>query len=182
MPSASADAERPPSRARSREPAETQRQQRLPGAELALSRCTPQVFLRIEREGRCGGKSYQYKTKGHRVIAMPLCSTDLAPPAFTAPCRNQISDCAHSIRNGRARSISSKNGETAHMGSRERPQISCVFLQICPWRHAAAGGCTHPFTVRVTHSTPLGAARSDAVKGKAVGLLGEDCEVAYDES
>src|SRR6185295_1810627 len=108
------------------------------------------------------------QTKGHRVIAMPLCSTDLAPPAFTAPCRNQISDCAHSVRNGRARSISSKNGETAHMGSRERPQISCVFLQICPWRHAAAGGCTHPFTVRVTHSTPLGAARSDAVKGKAV--------------
>src|SRR5262249_36610738 len=37
--------------------------------------------------------SNAYKTKGHRVIAMPLCLTDLAPPAFTAPCRNQTSDC-----------------------------------------------------------------------------------------
>ena len=32
------------------------------------------------------------KTKGHRVIAVPLCSTGLAPPAFTAPCRNQTGD------------------------------------------------------------------------------------------
>src|SRR5262249_55163377 len=28
---------------------------------------------------------------------MPPCSTGLAPPAFTAPCRNQTSDCAHVI-------------------------------------------------------------------------------------
>ncbi len=37
-------------------------------------------------------KSVARKTKGHRVIAVPPCSTDLAPPAFTAPCRNQTSD------------------------------------------------------------------------------------------
>src|SRR5262245_65155441 len=87
---------------------------------------------------RCGGKSYQYKTKGHRVIAMPPCSTDLAPPAFTAPCRNQISDCAPPNRKRRARVNSLENREIPHIGSRERPQISCVFLQICPRRLNAA--------------------------------------------
>jgi hypothetical protein len=40
-------------------------------------------------------KSIAGKTKGHRVIAMPPCSTGLAPPAFTAPCRNQTSDPTH---------------------------------------------------------------------------------------
>jgi len=40
------------------------------------------------------------KTKGHRVIAMPLCSTGLAPPAFTAPCRNQTSEPAPTIASG----------------------------------------------------------------------------------
>ena len=34
----------------------------------------------------------EYKTKGHRGIAMPSCSIGLAPPAFTAPCRNQTDD------------------------------------------------------------------------------------------
>src|SRR5436190_24127339 len=33
------------------------------------------------------------QTKGHRIDAVPPCSTDLAPPAFTAPCRNQIGAC-----------------------------------------------------------------------------------------
>jgi hypothetical protein len=42
--------------------------------------------------GHCAASCAQ-KTKGHRVIAMPPCSTGLAPPAFTAPCRNQTSDC-----------------------------------------------------------------------------------------
>src|SRR4029077_19931642 len=37
-------------------------------------------------------ESYAVQTKGHRVIAMPPCSTGLAPPAFTAPCRNQTSE------------------------------------------------------------------------------------------
>src|SRR3954462_5747825 len=55
--------------------------------------------LRYVLVGRSVGGGWKtaaraYKTKGHRVIAMPLCSTGLAPPAFTAPCRNQTSDCA----------------------------------------------------------------------------------------
>src|SRR5215207_265265 len=41
------------------------------------------------------GRIYQYKTKGHRVIAMPPCSIGLAPPAFTAPCRNQTNEPVH---------------------------------------------------------------------------------------
>src|SRR5947209_7628567 len=44
---------------------------------------------------------WPYKAKRHRVIAMPSCLTDLAPPAFTAPCRNQIGDDADPIRKGR---------------------------------------------------------------------------------
>jgi hypothetical protein len=38
------------------------------------------------------GLQTPYKTKGHRIIAVPFCLTGLAPPAFTAPCRNQTSD------------------------------------------------------------------------------------------
>jgi hypothetical protein len=45
------------------------------------------------------------QTKGHRVIAMPLCSTGLAPPAFTAPCRNQTGDSPADNRKRCARSI-----------------------------------------------------------------------------
>src|SRR5215510_14370025 len=81
---------------------------------------------------RCGGKCYHYKTKGHRVIAMPPCFTGLAPPAFTAPCRNQTSDCAAYRGKGRARLIPSENGEISRAPFTQRPQISCVFLQICP--------------------------------------------------
>src|SRR5712692_5614043 len=33
---------------------------------------------------------------------MPLCSTGLAPPAFTAPCRNQTSDADPLMSNGHA--------------------------------------------------------------------------------
>src|SRR5262245_38890833 len=54
-------------------------------------------------------KIYQYKTKGHRVIAMPLCLTDLAPPAFTAPCRNQINERCHLLSQGTYRLFSSEN-------------------------------------------------------------------------
>jgi hypothetical protein len=71
--------------------------------ELAVRQATTDVAVRTRnppsrpswskaRWDAGGGKSYQYKTKGHRVIAMPLCLTGLAPPAFTAPCRNQTSD------------------------------------------------------------------------------------------
>jgi hypothetical protein len=38
-----------------------------------------------------------YKTKGHRVIAMPLCPLVWLPQQFTAPCRNQTGDSAGHI-------------------------------------------------------------------------------------
>jgi hypothetical protein len=44
------------------------------------------------REEDLGGGSWAVQTKGHRVITMPLRLVDLAPPAFTAPCRNQIGE------------------------------------------------------------------------------------------
>ena len=58
-----------------------------------------------------GGILAPYKTKGHRVIAMPLCSTGLAPPAFTAPCRNQTSDGARRRGKRRACVISSEKAK-----------------------------------------------------------------------
>src|SRR3954471_20976067 len=59
---------------------------------------------RCHREKRPAGK-----TKGHRVIAMPLCLTDLAPPAFTALCRNQISEPDRVQGKRRARLIAVKS-------------------------------------------------------------------------
>ena len=49
---------------------------------------------------------------------MPLCLTDLAPPAFTAPCRNQISEPA-SLKGKRCASrISSRNPGISALGRR----------------------------------------------------------------
>jgi hypothetical protein len=50
------------------------------------------------------------QTKGHRVIAIPLCPADLAPPAFTAPCRNQINEPASRKGKWHAYPIYSENG------------------------------------------------------------------------
>ena len=57
---------------------------------------------REEEESLGHAQNLQYKTKGHRVIAMPPCSTGLAPPAFTAPCRNQTSERTGLNRKGHA--------------------------------------------------------------------------------
>ena len=62
---------------------------------------------RRPRSDRCAPRRV-YKTKGHRGIAMPLCSTDLAPPAFTAPCRNQTGDCRVQCAKGVPGSIAEK--------------------------------------------------------------------------
>ena len=56
--------------------------------------------------GRAYGKRvWREKTKGPRVIAVPFCLTGLAPPAFTAPCRNQTGDCAGTNRKAHARDV-----------------------------------------------------------------------------
>src|SRR6185295_13960780 len=89
------------------------------------------------RQGRGAGHAcsqrriYQYKTKGHRVIAMPPCSTGLAPPAFTAPCRNQTSEPAP-IKGKRCTCLfffenCMNRGDCRALDRR----ISWVLLQIC---------------------------------------------------
>src|SRR5262249_16686764 len=73
-----------------------------------------------EKDERMPGhapESIKYKTKGHRVIAMPLCLADPAPPAFTAPCRNQISDFGACKGKRCTRRIC---GEIAHFARRAR--------------------------------------------------------------
>ena len=42
------------------------------------------------------------KQKGTAIIAVPPCSIGLAPPAFTAPCRNQTDERTQSNRKVRA--------------------------------------------------------------------------------
>ena len=79
-----------------------------------------------QRRGRGGGvacshgRIYQYKTKGHRVIAMPPCSTGLAPPAFTAPCRNQTS-------------------EPVPLKGKRHARLFCFENRMIPWGEGRAG-------------------------------------------
>jgi len=73
------------------------------------------------------------KTKGHRVIAMPLCLADLAPPAFTAPCRNQINELASLKGKRRASRVSSENSGIAAAGSTSAPRL-------CPRSYNSVSG------------------------------------------
>src|SRR5262249_57998269 len=89
------------------------------------------------RQRREGGSAFAahltpYKTKGHRVIAMPPCSAGLAPPAFTAPCRNQTSDCARLRGKRRACAFSAKNIDNAHRRVR-------IVVRLCHRDYKSAG-------------------------------------------
>src|SRR5919201_1429449 len=65
-----------------------------------------------------------YKTKGHRVIAMPFCSTGLAPPAFTAPCRNQTGDSVMTM----ARRVPACDCEKASVSAAQLASIANEFV------------------------------------------------------
>jgi hypothetical protein len=50
---------------------------------------------------RLNDESRDEKQKGITLLRCPLASANLAPPAFTAPCRNQVSDFDHRKGNER---------------------------------------------------------------------------------
>ncbi len=93
------------------------------------SRKAPYNGLKPEATYGHISRTLPYKTKGHRNYAVPLASIGLAPPAFTAPCRNQTDDA---LPRGKRRAASFPQ-ECADWGrSTFRGQRTLVSnLQVC---------------------------------------------------